>query len=797
MNILKNSWHMARRFKTATTLNLADLTVAFAAFYLLMTQVDYNRSYNRNIADGDRVYRLETKMNAEAAWGTYCNRRMHAIIAKMPQVEAVSELACWSESRLIVVGDRKVEHQVTGTNLTPFGAIAARCLDGRLSWDDYGEKSALIPASLARKLYGRVDAVGQSFCHKTDTLTVHGVYEDFPDNCSMKNHIYYPTSFAMEDLSEWSYNLFVKLLPGVDGTTLLQGFGKQVKQQLMQQLMGDALDRGDMVEADKAEFERQFDAHFGGEEFRLRPIRETYFSGVADGDKGNPAMLFVLELACVLIIVIAAINFLNFTLAESPMRIKGVNTRRVLGEGVGRLRLGLVGESVVTALLACGLALLLCAAMTSQHTRLLQGSLALGDHWWLVALMVALAVGVGLAAGTYPAFFATSFQPALVLKGSFGLTPKGRRLRTMLVGLQLGIALLMVSYIGILLLQSRFIYQSGYGFQKDEVLCAVLNDELMDKKEAVRGELMQLGGVSNVSYSRFMLGTRDSYMGWGRGDDEHTITFTCMPVDCHYLKTMGIKIVEGRDFNEHDGDVYIINEAARRQWPWVEIDKELLKNDMPVVGICEDIRYASTRKDRTQEPVVFLVMGNRYVKAYDMANVVNVRVAKGIDKLQMRRQLHDKLTSMSGGEDIEVLFLDEQLEQLYQDEFRFIRQVGWFSVVCLVITLIGVFCLTMFETEYRRKEIGIRKVFGSTTAEVLRLLCHRYVWLLAVSFAVGAPLAWYIGRQWLQSFVERTPVYWWLFPLALLIVALITLGTVVIQSWRTANENPIHSIKSE
>ena len=257
-----------------------------------------------------------------------------------PRCRRLSELACWSESRLIVVGDRKVEHQVTGTNLTPFGAIAARCLDGRLSWDDYGEKSALIPASLARKLYGRVDAVGQSFCHKTDTL------------CSMKNHIYYPTSFAMEDLSEWSYNLFVKLLPGVDATTLLQGFGKQVKQQLMQQLMGDALDRGDMVEADKAEFERQFDAHFGGEEFRLRPIRETYFSGVADGDKGNPAMLFVLELACVLIIVIAAINFLNFTLAESPMRIKGVNTRRVLGEGVGRLRLGLVGESVVTSLLA-------------------------------------------------------------------------------------------------------------------------------------------------------------------------------------------------------------------------------------------------------------------------------------------------------------------------------------------------------------------------------------------------------------------------------------------------------------
>jgi putative ABC transport system permease protein len=137
------------------------------------------------------------------------------------------------------------------------------------------------------------------------------------------------------------------------------------------------------------------------------------------------------------------------------------------------------------------------------------------------------------------------------------------------------------------------------------------------------------------------------------------------------------------------------------------------------------------------------------------------------------------------------------MERLYQEEFRFIRQVLLFSVICLVITLIGVFCLTMFETEYRRKEIGIRMVMGSSTREILFLFCRRYVWLIVGCFIVAAPIAWHIGKQWLQGFAERTPIYWWLFPLALLVVCVITLATVVIQSWRMANENPVNCIKNE
>ena len=195
----------------------------------------------------------------------------------------------------------------------------------------------------------------------------------------MKNNLYYATQDNLDNWSEWSSTLYVKLAENVNADTLLKDFPEQMRQLMWRRQWGQAVASGEYDENQEADIKAKFDAHFGFE-FRLTPIRDTYFSGVSSYDKGNPAMLFILELAALLIIVIAAINFLNFTLAESPMRIKGLNTRRVLGESLWHLRFGLVDEAVVTALLACALAFVLCVAVSRQHTELLLGDLSLSAH---------------------------------------------------------------------------------------------------------------------------------------------------------------------------------------------------------------------------------------------------------------------------------------------------------------------------------------------------------------------------------------------------------------------------------
>jgi len=793
MALINNLFYMARRFKVATLLNFVGLTVALAAFYLLATQVAYNLGYNKTLPDHERIYRVENYLKDYGGWGPLVSRPVAEIVEQLPQVEGITLFGMADSEYQFKKGETTMTFPADRVNATGLATLSARLIDGKVSWTDAENDGLIIPASIATRYFGTTQAAGKAMSLPGgEEVSVRGVYDDFPDNCMAKNVIYVNMRDQFRDnFTALNFTCLVKVKENADTAQLLEPVGRETLKWVKR--LSD--ESGSEEIAELGEYLNKMNVRY-----RITPIDETYFSGLSpETDRGNAAMLTVLELSALLMLLVAAINFLNFTLAESPMRIRGINTRRVLGSSRASLRLGLVGENVLVALVAALLAFCLCW-LFSRHAgmrELVQGSVALARHGWIVGLTLLAALAIGIFSSVYPACYATSFPPALALKGSFGLSPRGRRLRSMLVGLQMFVAFVMVIYIGILWQQSRFIYTSDYGFDKDQVLSVETVGSQDATGDAVRQEISKITGVESVGFSNDVIGTKDVYMNWGRSDAEHNIYFACLPVDCNYLKTMGIKIIEGRDFNEHDqsNSAYIINEAARRAWDWVQMDKPLMSNDSAVVvGVCENIRFATTHTDNAATPMVFLLhnAGDETFSA-----VTNVRVAAGVDKVGVRHEIERVLKRLNVEGDVSVEFLDKRLEQTYQDEFRFIRQVLIFSLICLVITLIGVFCLTMFETEYRRKEIGIRKVFGSTTGEILRLFCRQYVWLIVVAFVLAAPLAYYIGKMWLQGFAERTAIHWWLFPAALVVVGGIMLLTVVLQSWKTANENPVVSIKNE
>ena len=265
---------------------------------------------------------------------------------------------------------------------------------------------------------------------------------------------------------------------------------------------------------------------------------------------------------------------------------------------------------------------------------------------------------------------------------------------------------------------------------------------------------------------------------------------------------MGIDIVEGRNFRKDDCDVYIFNESAKKKYPWLTVDQPINDGDYPVVGFCKDIKYASLRVDDTQLPIAFFVpspngeyWGNGYWR-----NHMLVRVAKGVDKREAKQKVMEVVNKYEKGQPLDISglrYMDEVLEKTYQREGRFTKQILLFSLLAILISIIGVFGMTMFESEYRRKEIGIRKVFGSSTKEILMMFCKRYLYILLGCFVVAAPIGYMVGVHWLEDFAVRTDISPLLFLVSFLLIALITMLTVTYQSWKNANENPIHSIKNE
>lgn len=786
---------MFRRYRIATLLNLFGLSVAVATFYLFMTQVIYNRTYNHNLNDYEHMYGLEIYGNLFGDnWGCSICRPFATMLRDIPQVKSVVYYSPYVNQTDVKVNNRTITVPIVYMSKPGIEFFTGKLISGSSkSWGTGA--TAIVNRSNAEKMFGTANAVGKTFeaINNNDggtiPVTVVGVSEDMPDNCTVSNGLYIcDNESGLTDWSEWSYCIFLRL---ADGTN-----PKKVERAIKLAFMK----ANDISEK---EFDKEVKMNF-----RITPVDDIYFSGIGLQDKGNRSLVDLLTVASVFVLFIALLNLLNFSLSEVPMRMRGINTRRVMGASVGGLRLKMIMESVLFAFVGLVIGVLLVVAFQRSEAcmKLVSGDISFSAHWVLVAVMAALALVVGALAAVVPAFYSTSFAPALVLKGSFGLSPRGRQLRLAIMAVQFCVAFVLAIYIGVMSSQSSYIFNCDYGFNKNEVFYAWLSDEAKAKRETIRTELKKLPFVENVGFAQKAIGSGDQYMGWGRGSGEHQMSLQVLPCDYEYPQTMGLKILEGRNFNEADmkTGAYVLNKAAMQQYKWLAVGDSIGRqnewgptSNYLIVGVCNNFKLKSMRNDNSRVAVAFIIFGPDMEQWGDRCNQVFVRVAKCQDKVEAKRRITDVLNRLDASQKYEMNFLDNDLQQTYVDEFRFISQVKFFAIICIIITVIGVFSLTMFETEYRRKEIGIRKVMGSSVGSIVRLFAMRYTVPLVVSFAVAAPVGWWLSMQWLQSFAEHTPLHWWLFPLSFVSVSAVVIATVVAQSWRVATQNPVESIKTE
>lgn len=798
-----------RRYKISSLLNIVGLTLAFTAFYVIMTQVWWEFGYNRSFTDGERIYLVESEDWYEPGmWSAWLNRPVpERVIASMPGVEAggcmwggFGEGNYWTRNEASF-GYNKFTASDGSVSLPLLDVFAFRAVEGDVH-DLAKPKSVIVSRKAAERMQvgvGSLVWVDTDEPQPDGASEVVAVFEDFPSNsllgeCEVVKNL---GETSLYSTSEWSFNYFVKFRPGADPSEFARQWTK-ISREMRREAAEQRAAAGTSDEDD--------DVDIVG--VRLSPVSELYFESDSQAPcrQGSIVTTYTLLGIAVLVILLAFINFVNFFFALVPVRIRTVNTFKVFGAPASSLRFNFVFEAlglvVVALLIAWYVAYML---QRTEFASYVSGTLALSQNFRLVALVAVVAFAMSLAASLYPAWYITSFAPAMVVKGSFGGSRSGRRLRMLLLGVQFFISIGLIIATCFISLQHSYMMHYDMGFDKQGLMAVRVSERAAGSYDALRQKLLadpQVADVTGAASRMVSVGR----MGWGREFKGRQVAFQSYVVQPNFLQVMGIPITDGRDFLEGDAGkelgTMIFNEAARREFEMQVGDRisGFISPDEQIVGFCADFNFKPLQYGVS--PFCFYLLPRKLQQEnyWHLPHVVYVRMASGADAAavsgHIRRCVAEADPRTEPGE-IFVRTFDEELGQEYAGERKLTAIVGLFALLAVVIALMGVFGLVLFETQHRRREIAVRRVMGASRGEILAMFNRRYVVLVLVCFALAVPVSVWFVKQWLAGFAYAVPLYWWVFALALSAVMAVTVLTVTVRSWRAANENPAESVKSE
>lgn len=799
-----------RRYKISSLLNVIGLTLAFTAFYVIMTQVWWELGYNRSLHEADRIYLVENEDWYEPGkWSSWLNRPVpERVIASTAGVEVGGCMwggfgsgTCWTSNEPSF-GYNKFSASCGSVSLPFLDVFAFRSVEGDVH--DLGKpKSVIVSREAAERM--RV-GVGSLIWVDTDepqpdgAMEVVAVFEDFPDNsllgeCEVVKNLGETNLYTT---SEWSFNYFVKFRPGADPDEFARQW-TNVNQEMQREAAEKRAAAGDAADDDDES---------GIYGVRLSPVSELYFESDSQAPcrQGPVVTTYTLLGIAVLVIVLAFINFVNFFFALVPVRIRTVNTFKVFGAPASSLRFNFVFEAFGLVLIALLAAWYVSFALQgTEFASYISASLALSQNLEVVGLVAVVAFVMALAASLYPAWYITSFAPALVVKGSFGGTRSGRRLRTLLLGVQFFISIGLIIATSFIRLQHDYMMHYDMGFDKENLLAVRLSERGAVSYDALRQKLLSDPQVKDVTGATSRL-VSVGRMGWGREFKGRQVAFQSYVVQPDFLRVMGIPITDGRDFLESDFDkelgTMIFNEAARREFEMQVGDRinGFVSPDEQIVGFCADFNFKPLQYGVS--PFCFYLLPKKIQQEnyWHLPHVVYVRMTPGADiaavTAHIRRCIAEVDPRTEPG-DIVVRVFDEELGLEYDNERKLTAIVGLFALLAVVIALMGVFGLVLFETQHRRREIAVRRVMGASRGEILAMFNRRYVMLVAVCFVLAVPVSIWAVRHWLAGFAYAVPLYWWVFALALAGVLAVTALTVTVRSWHAVNENPAESVKSE
>lgn len=787
--MFRNLFHVLSHYKTASLFNVLGLGVAFFSFIFVLSYHQTEFGFDRNISDYDSIYKLENQRDDKIWDGPFARPMAETILRSSPEVLDY----CYSRQMAYT------HAKAIGFNSTLDGGTDSRVYSVEFATPNYPQffgfdmvagsvaslsepGSAMISETMSKEIFGAENPVGKYIYIPEfkgidipgfllpEYLVVGGVYRDFPENTRLTNSVYIAINDteSMDDWSTTNFYCFVKFGSRASAEATVDSF-KENNPDLLKRCAID--------------------------DVRVRPLSEVYFGQPVRSDSsptGSKSLCNVMLLIGILVIIVAMLNYICFSVALAPIRTKSVVIRKVLGNTDAAIRAGLVFESTAITLLSYGIAVAaVCSFFDCTQSAI----------FW--AAMTALTVG--FISGLYPALYISKFPAISALNGTFQLGSGSRLFRKCLIGFQFVISIALVSLSIFIVLQNRYLSNFELGFDKEGVLEVDLSlGGSIIKHDAFRTMLLQHPEVKDLAFtsSPMVADVQRASIGYRYNDHHSYMSWTGSSYS--FPELFDLKLICGRFFEEADQahgstPVCVINETAAEELLSYcdESDASfetllgtvIMDNDIPVeiVGVFKDYHYESLYKEIV--PMALwtapdweyrnMFPGNTYVKYTALA-----------DARAVMKYIREAADILDPGYPVDIQFLDSSLEQLYEKSHKQGHLVVSLSIIAVILSLVGVFGMAIFEAKRMRKEIAVRKVLGATVYEIIQLFSIPVIKVEALSAIMSIPLAYYGVSVWLKGFAYSIGISWWVFALALLLVTAVTLITIVFQNYKAATQNP-------
>ncbi|MDT0606356.1 ABC transporter permease [Croceitalea rosinachiae] len=783
-NYLKIAWRNLLRNKSFSLLNIMGLSIGLAVTGLILLWVNFEFGVNQFHENKDRIYEVYNKYEVDGEIWTWNStpKVMASVIKKdYPEVEQVSRYF-YENIFLFSSGDKKIKANGTIVDPSFLKIFSFPLIEGDIETVFEDVNSLVVTEEFANKMFGDEPAVGQVITvDNTDSFKVTGVLKNLPVN----------TEFNFEYLMPWSY---LKQKGYDDKNWSNNSIATYV-------LLNESVNYNDFSEKIKT-LRESYDKEAPEMVTFLYPYTRSHLYSEFDNGKEVGGLIDIIRLfgiIAIIVLVIACINFMNLSTARSEKRAKEVGVRKVVGARKNALVFQFLGESILISFIAAVLALIIIVIVLPTFSELVNERLDIEwENPWFWGFFFATIVLTGLLAGSYPALYLSAFKPSAVLKGTFNKINTLVAPRKVLVVVQFSVAIILITATIVVKEQISTVQNRKLGYNKDNLVYVQMEGDVEKNYASIKSELLEGDIATSISKTNSPI-TESWSNSWniqwkGKSEDNKTLVHRLVADDA-IIKTMGLQLVEGRDFEldkyPTDSTAIILNKSAVKLMGFANPLGQTIKDngtDWHVIGVIEDFVFNSPFQKI--EPMVIEGARAWFNMVHIKLNVQNTTS----ENLAATEAIFKKYNP---NYPFNYEFVDEDYAQKFANEQRTEKLARLFTVLTILISCLGLFGLASYMAQNRIKEIGIRKVLGASASGITKLLSIDFLKLVLVSMLIAIPISWYAMNQWLQDFAYKIDLSWWMFVIAGILALAIAFVTVSYQAIKAAKSNPVNSLRTE